>query len=276
MSTTFNPTDVYSNPTATGTTNPFSSPSYNSGSSSVNGYQFPDFSSYMSGVRGNTNNLFAGQNASVGNYLSNYSNAINSQETVPAMWQRLSNETGYNSANQQAINLNNQLNYLPQTETAAMKGFDVNNNQLNTDIGLQQWKLAPLAARASSNATNIAQNIMNPQIAATQAQQQKELTPYTTEGQFLTDYMARQTTAFTTENEQELNALLAKQAQGVILTTDEQDNITKLKAAQISYNQAVAVQQIQSQNQTIAKGSTYYNPTTGAYYNPYTTVSAPA
>jgi replicative DNA helicase len=224
----------------------------------------------MSGVRGNTNSLFGGQNASVGNYLSNYSNAINSQETVPAMWQRLSNETGYNSANQQAINLNNQLNYLPQTETAAMKGFDVNNNQLNTDIGLQQWKLAPLAARASSNATNIAQNIMNPQIAATQAQQQKELTPYTTEGAFLTDYLTRQTTSFTTENEQEMNALIAKQAQGVILTTNEQDNLTNLKTAQIAYNQAVdsakitaqggiTSQQIAQQYQTLNPNQTLYN-----------------
>ena len=78
----------------------------------------PDFTSYMNGVRGNTSNLFNTQNAQVGNYLSSYSNAINNQETVPAMWQRLANETGYNNANQEAINLNQQLTYAPQTETA--------------------------------------------------------------------------------------------------------------------------------------------------------------
>ena len=281
MSTTFNPADVYSTPSSTSSSsnsNPYSIGSYNSGSSSANGYTFPDFTSYMNGVRSSTNNLFNGQNASVGNYLSNYSNAINNQETVPAMWQRLANETGYNAANQEAINLNQQLTYAPQTETAAMKGFDVNNNQLNTDIGLKQWKLAPLAQAASTNATNIAQNIINPQIAATQAQQQKELTPYTTEGQFLQDYLTRQTTAFTTENEQELNALEAKQTAGVALTNNEQDNITKLKTAKMAYDQAIAVQTLASQSQVASQqigsgsilpaGSTYYNPFTSNLYNP--------
>ena len=237
----------------------------------------PDTSSYMQGVGTQAGNMFNQQNAAVGNYLQNYSNAINNQETAPAMWQRLANETGYNAANQQAMTLNNQLNYVPQTETAAMKGFDVNNNQLNTDIGLQEWKLAPLAQRASSNATNIAQNIMNPQIQAEQAQQQKELTPYTAEGSFLTDYMARQTSTFTTDAQAQLQALEAKQTAGVALTNDEQNNLNSLKIAEEGYNNAITLAQISQQYKTLGQGDTLLSTgatpgSTAGAYNPFTTV----
>jgi hypothetical protein len=275
VSTTFNPADIYTNSSTTGSTaskNPFSSPSYNSGASSIAGYNFPDFSSYMSGVRSNTSDLLGQQNASVGNYLSNYSAAINNQETVPAMWQRLANETGYNALNKQALDINNQLNYLPQTETAAMKGFDVNNNQLMGDINQQTWKLAPIAQRATAQAQNAA-NIMGQQISATQAQQQKELTPYTAEGQFLTDYLARQTSMFTQENEMEMNSLVNKMNAGVTLTNAEQQRLNDLKIAEEGYKNKLQLQQMQGT--VLGKTDTYYNPWTGTAYNPYSTVAKP-
>jgi len=285
MSTTFNPTDPYNlntSTTSSGSTNssksnPFSVPSYNSGASTVAGYQFPDLTGYMSGVRSSTNDLFNNQNQQVGNFLSSYSNAINNQETVPAMWQRLANETGYNALNKQALDINNQLNYLPQTETAAMKGFDVNNNQLNNDINTQTWKLAPIAQRATSEAQNAA-NIMGQQIAATQAQQQKELTPYTAEQGFLTDYLARQTSAFTTENEQELNALEQKMSTGATLSDDEQNRLNQLKIAEEGYQNQLAIAQAQiagninvakiNAGTTLGANQTYFNPYSGYAYNP--------
>jgi len=92
--------------------------------------------------------------------------------------------------------------------------------------------------------------------------------PYETEASMLNDRLTREMTGFTAEQQNALAALTAKLNAGVTLTKDEMDNANALAVAQEQYQAAVESQKIQSQNQTLPTGSTYYNPVTGVAYNP--------
>lgn len=257
MATAFNPTDPYTlnNNQPSNSQQNYSSLS---GPSSQSGFQFPDFSGIAAGQRGATQGLLGNQNQQVGGYLQNYSNAINSQETQPAMWARLAQETGYAPALQQATTLNNQLAAIPQTYSAATRGFDVNANQLDRIMNMQQWKLAPLAERATAQAQSAGQ-LMQGQIAATQAQQQKELQPYQSEQTFLQDKIARETSLFSEQNQSELQALEYKMQTGAQLSSDEQKRINDLRIAQEGYQNALQRAKIGAGVQLPAN-TTYYNP----------------
>jgi hypothetical protein len=273
LSTQFNPTDPYtlnSNQPSNSTANY----SGMSGPSSQSGFQFPDFSGIAAGQRGATQGLLGNQNQQVGGYLQNYSNAINSQETQPAMWARLAQETGYQPLMNQANTLNSQLAAIPQTYSAATRGFDVNANQLDRIMNMQQWKLAPLAERATAQAQTAGQ-FMQGQITAAQAQQQKELQPYQSEQTFLQDKIARETSLFSEQNQSELQALEYKMQTGAQLSSDEQKRMNDLRIAQEGYKNELAKATIGAQNQMIPYGSTYYNPVTQSAYNPSATVRKP-
>lgn len=87
------------------------------------------------------------------------------------------------------------------------------------------------------------------------------LTPYTTKAQLLNDRLSRESTGYTTEQQQELDALVAKMNAGVTLTNAEQERANQLALAEKTYNQAVQVQELKNQQlKSIGKGG-------GAYYD---------
>lgn len=226
------------------------------------GFNLPDFSGIVNQQRQATSGLLSGQQAQIGDYLQGYRNAIGGQETQQAMWNRLAQETGYPQLMQQATTLNNQLAMIPQTQISATRGYDVNANQLDRLMNMQQWKLAPLAQRATAQAQTAGQ-LMSGQIAATQAQQQKELLPYQAQQALLTDQLARQATMFTSQNESELQGLEYAMQTGAQLTSGQLDRYNELKKAQIAYNQAISTANIAQMYRTLSPAQGVFNAVTG-------------
>lgn len=249
----------------------------NQSSDSVEGYQFPNLTGTVQNQRNASQGMLGNQDTMTNKFLGNYANAIGNQETTNAMWNRLANETGFNRYNQQALDINNQLAAIPQTYTAATRGFDVNANQLGRIMNMQTEKLSPIAQRATAQAQN-AGNLMTNQMNLGQQQQQKELLPYQAQQSFLTDRIARETSMFTQDNQNELQALTNKMNAGITLTNAERERVNQLKIAEEGYKNNMAIAQAQiAGNTNIAKinsgttlgaNQTYFNPYSGYAYNP--------
>lgn len=211
-------------------------------------------------------------------FLNRYKTAIGSQETVPGMYSRIGGELGLPTLQNNANMLNTTLSNIPNTYTAATKGYDVNSNQLSQIIGRKTYELTPAVTSANNAAAN-AQNQLSTQIGYEQQQQAKELQPYQSEQSMLADRQAREATMFSTDNQQELDGLVAKLQAGVTLTNAEQDRANQLAIAEKQYQgqlaQANATQNaatIGASNKVLQSGDTYYNPSTGQAYNPFTPV----
>jgi hypothetical protein len=264
MSTVFNPTDQFSSqPNATKSTtnnafNPFAVPA----GESVAGYQLPDYSKYFQNQGQNASNLLSGQANQTGQFLGNYAGAITGQETQPAMYQRIATELGIPALQANAQNLQQQVANIPYQTTQNMKGFDVNNNQLNAQMGMQQWKLAPLAERATQQ-SQYAQGLLGQQMGYTQAQQAKELLPYQAEQQLMSDYQARQASMFTSQNEQELSALNQKMQTGATLSSNEQERLNQLNIAKQDYQNKLDTARIAQMFQKLDPSQGLYNAITG-------------
>lgn len=270
MATIFNPTSTYSNTPTSGTTSgtPYwQMPKYDTGPSNVYGFQLPDFSSMIQNQRNAGQGMLSGQDARVGNWLSNYSGAIGNQEKMRAMYSRLGDELGLPGLMRQADTLNATLEAVPQTYTAATRGFDTNANQLARIIGTKQAALAPLAQRATTQAQN-AQQQLGVQMGLEQQQQQKELSPYMYEREFLADRIARETSMFTADNEREYNALVAKMGAGVQLNEGEKNRLNELKLQEMRYKLAMDQQRLANEGSLAvanARGSASNNDPLGLF-----------
>ncbi len=142
---------------------------------------------------------------------------------------------GYSNAGQVDSAINSR--YLPQYSTALQN--------LNTSAGLAQTEEGQLTK------------------------------PYEAEGQLLNERLGREMTGFTSEQQRELEGYLAKLQSGTQLSVAQMQAANALAVAQKGYQATVDSQKIQSQNQTLAPGSTYYNPTTGTAYNPFAPIRKP-
>lgn len=186
----------------------------------------------------------AGESA---DYLNRFRGAIAGQETVPAMYSRIAKETGMDTAGKTSAALQTQLSNLPYTYSKATRGFDVNANQLERLTAQKAAELAPTAT-AAANQYASAKDVANALMSATQAQQAKELTPYTTEQQLLSDRMARETSGFNSQAELEYNALLQKAQMGIQLSEGEKNRATQLEAAKMGYDNQMKMAQFEVAN----------------------------
>lgn len=185
----------------------------------------------------NRTNFYAGQKAEVGDYLGRYTNAINSQEPLTHMQDRIGRELGLPQLQQSANQLNTTLANLPYTYSGATRGFDVNANQLNRIVSTKSSAMAP-TVNAVNTALGSAQNQLVTRMGLTQQQQAKELLPYQSEQQLLNDRLTRESTGFTQEAEGLLQSYIQKMMAGVALSTGEQNRANALAIAKLSYDAA--------------------------------------
>lgn len=195
----------------------------------------PDFGAQAAATKQGNQAFMQGQTDQTSDFLNRYKQAIGGQETTSAMAGRLGSELGLPALNKNAFMLNQAVTNLPQTNIDASRGFDVNQNQLDrmTNHGLQ--KLSPLAQNATAQAQN-AQSSLNTQMGYEQADQAKALTPFNTEQSMLSDRMARETTLYSQQNQQELDGLIAKMNAGVTLSEGEKNRANQLAVAEQQYS----------------------------------------
>lgn len=202
-------------------------------STNINDYS-KDLDPFLGGLEQKTNNFFGGQYGKITDFLNRFRQGIAGQEALPAMAERLGKEVGLPQLRETAFQTNRTLNDIPATYTAATRGFDVNANQLGRIIGTKQAVAAPIAQKAQEQYQN-AEDIVNTGIGYAQAQQEKELLPYQSEQQMLTDYQAREASGFSLEVQSKLQGYIQKMQGGIQLTTAEAAEANKLAMAKLDY-----------------------------------------
>ncbi len=181
-----------------------------------------------------TQNLLASQDLSSADYLKRYTDFINSQEGASAMAERIGKELGIPTLQANATMLRNTLTNLPGTYSKATTGFDVNANQLARVIGQKSSELAPVVSTAET-ALSGAQGNLATRMGYEQTDQAKALLPYTTEKDLLTDRLARETTLYTTDNQNELTGLINKINAGITLSEGEKNRAQELAISEKNY-----------------------------------------
>jgi len=213
--------------------------------------------------------LLGNQNALTSDFLNRYTSAIGGQETSSAMAGRIGQELGIPTLQSNANTLRTTLNNIPTTYNKATTGFDVNANQLARVVGQKASELAP-AVDTAERALSSAQGNLNTRMGYEQADQAKALTPYSTEQNLLQDRLARETSMFTNENENELNGLISKINAGITLSEGEKNRANTLAAQEASFNNQMKLQKDQqqftsSQPNFVGVNGGLYNTTAGKF-----------
>lgn len=219
-------------------------------------------------MRGNTAGLLAGQDLKTEGFLGKFTDTINKQGTTEALATRIGEELGLPTLQKNAFNLQQQMYDIPSTYSAATRGFDVNANQLSRIIGQKQTELGPTAQRATDQA-QFAQGQLSTRLGYAQNDWARQLLPLNSEQAFLTDRMARETSLYTQDNQNELNAILAKMQGGITLSEGEKSRANALAIAEKGYENALKVATMNNQQKkespfiTVGEGSSIFNTSTG-------------
>lgn len=168
----------------------------------------------------NSQSLLAGQDAANSSYLGKLGSYVSNTPSQSVMAQRIGEELGLPQLQANATQLNNTVRDLPSTYSKATTGFDVNANQLARVVGTKQAELSPLAQRATEQAQT-AQGQVNQRLGYANEDFNRGLIPLTAEQSLLSDRNARETTLYTTDNQNELNALINKINSGVQISEAE-------------------------------------------------------
>lgn len=198
-----------------------------------------------------TPGFLQGQDTQTQGYLGKLSGYVNSQPSTSDLASRIGAELGLPALQSNANSLNQNLLNLPSTYSKATTGFDVNANQLARVVGTKQAELAPLAQAATTQAQT-AQGNVNQRLGYAQQDFQNGLIPLTTEGNMLNDKLARETTLYSQDNQNELNTLIAKMQSGVTLSEGEKNRAQELAISEKNY---------QLQKDQLAEDSRQFNVT---------------
>lgn len=216
--------------------------------------------------KGQLTDLFGTQRGETAGYLGGLRDYINHFPSMAVMAQNIGDTLNLPNLRANANSLQNTMYELPQTYNAATRGYDVNQNQLSRIIGQKQSEIGPVAERASANA-NVAEQELGRRLGYAQQDFQNKLIPYQSEQALLSDRLARETSGYTTQMTNELNAIIDKIKQGVALTEGERTRANELAKAEKQYQSAVEVAKINNQPKpfAIANGSGVYNPSNNSY-----------
>lgn len=190
-----------------------------------------------------------------------YSDAINTQPGVPQLTSKYNDQFGVPQLQGQVANdqaradtLNTQINQVPKTiaqasqesiltqgqKDAAVQNMTTPLNQqltgINTDMSRAQTNLGT----AQTNAGNM--------VTAEQAQQTKQLLPWTQAFSDANVTSAMQMTGWTTQNAQQLQVLLANQSAGVTMTESERSNMERLAEQEQAFHNTLSTNAAQEQN----------------------------
>ncbi len=178
------------------------------------------------------------QKGGMDDYLNRFRGAIGRQEQLGDMYKRIGNELGLPQAQQAVNTLTSTVANLPGELTRSARGADVNQGQLTRQIA---EKVAPVQGALTAASAELAgtRDALGQQIGFEQSQQAKDLAPYQTEQQMLSEYYAREMTGYNQAAERELNGYIQKLNAGITLTEGEKTRANQLAMAEMDYKKAI-------------------------------------
>ena len=192
------------------------------------------------------------QKAEGKDYLNNLTAFIGNQESLPAMYSRLSGQLGIPQLQEQTQRLGeasdditSQLFALPENVAGRTRESLVTESGKGRIVAAEaepmQRNLAQLSALADRFGARLgtAQTNLGTMMGLYQAQQEKELMPWEKEYDLLTQTQAREFSGYTFEEEQELNKLIANQRTGLTWNNEERDRANQLAMKEMEYKSAL-------------------------------------
>lgn len=195
------------------------------------------------------------------NLETGFTNAINAQPTVQALTGGYNAQFGVpqlqsNVQNDQAQSdtIQGQIDNASKTVGQAAQQSIMTQGQKDAAV---QNMTTPLQQRLTAlqrdqqqqqAALSTAQTNSKDMVAAAQAQQTKQLQPWTQAFKDQDVIAAEQMTGWTNENANQLNVLLENQKAGVQLTQDQMDNMEKLSAQEQQFEDTLKTNAAQEQN----------------------------
>lgn len=265
MSSTFGTTD----PTIAGTQNVNNAA--NSGSSAIGAF---DPNAWQTSTQSGLNNITSSQSAGNQALTDAFTNQIKSQPSATDYYNQGMGLFNVQGLQNTSNNLNSAMLNAPNSNLAAAKGFNYDQNQVDQKTSQDLQRLGPAAAAAQGYANTAQSNALSFANNGIQ-QNQMNLIPLQTAQTQQAQLYAQQYSGFTATSQAQLSALQAKMDAGVTLSTSEMSAYASLTASEASYQSALATanadvqkQQIASSNQVIGQGGTYFNPSTQGYYTP--------
>lgn len=198
----------------------------------------------------------AAQEAKINNFITSYQSAVNALPTVQQSATDIGATLGLPNLQKNAQTLTAQVASIPQVQTNATRGYNVNSNQLSQIISSKLGQLQPQAQQAVTQEQNAEGNLAT-ELGYQQQQNAQSLQPLQLQGTMLSSQIAAEMTGFNQDKQNQLSAYL-----------DAMDNNEKLTAQQLSDANALAAAKIQYdsvaqkvQNQVVGAGSSLYSPT---------------
>ena len=228
-------------------------------------YNYTEATDTLAKQRASNAALLAGQSGQESDYLKRYTGAIQGQETSANMAKRIGEELNLPTLSANAFNINKAVREIPQTYSAATRGFDVNANQLARITGQKTAELTPALTTANEAVANANQTLAT-QMGYQLSDQEKALLPYTTEKDLLTNKLARETTMYTAQNENELSTIIQKISSGIEVSEAEKDRAIQLATQEQSYKlekEKLSASLGQGTIETIGGNKYLVNTTTG-------------
>ena|SRR3990167_10107805 len=182
----------------------------------------------------NNREFLAGQNQVTSDFLSKFGSTIAGQGTTAGAAKQIGEDLGLPTLQKNAFDLRQAVIDIPEVYGSATRGFDVNANQLARIINQKTSELMPIAQKATAQA-QFAQGELDTRLGYLQNDWNRQLLPLNSEQAFLVDRLARETSMFSQENQNELNALLEKVKNGITLSEGERTRANELAIKEKEY-----------------------------------------
>lgn len=153
-------------------------------------------------------------------YLARFRETLAAQEKIPTMAGRLGAELGLPGLRETAYGLQAGLTAVPEQERLISQQIGISAPRLERRIAQRQAEIAPSALRAAE-AQQFAERELGERLGYGLAEQERELMPFETEAEMISDRAARELSMWTTEREGELDTLLKRMEIEGQLRTDE-------------------------------------------------------
>lgn len=233
----------------------------NQGKDAINSF---DPNAWANDTTSGLNSLWNNQNTLQGNYFQAYKDAIKANPSMTDLFSTAYDKFNVVPLQTTANTLDNAMLTAPNSNLAAAKGFNYDQNQVDQKTSQDLQRLAPAAAVAEKNAQTAETNASN-YVTQGLTQNQIALLPIQEQGQYLMDFYARQQSGFTTVAQARLQALQDKMDQGVALSKEEMQEYASLASSEASYQGALASANATIKSAQIGNNFKILNPSQGLY-----------
>lgn len=217
-------------------------------------YQLPDLQSTVDAQKAGRTTLNSGINTNNANFINSISSKIAGMPTTSQLADTIGGQLGLPQLRQTALQTSQAVFNTPERNLLATRGSDTTQNQLDRVNAYDLSKLQPVASLAAQN-QQAAEGTLAQRLGYAQQDFTNSLLPYQYEAPLVAQANDLASAGFNSDNQNELQALIAKMNAGVTLNEGELNRANALAIAKENASNSIQAAQI-SANRPFAVGGT--------------------